>query len=583
MDVGDTGTDEEDFPSNNQPSCLSGKMELVFLLEGSDDVTEEDMIELRYWLMPLIEAYDLVSFSDDDAARQPEKTRVGLIKFSDHAEVDIGLGKEASMMNVMTSIGKMEKMGGVPNIGAALNFVRLNVLNESRNGALQVVVLVTRGISGDDFTVPAERLKQTGVRFFAVGIGDNVTREDLSLVTSQPMKKFAYHVKNYSELSRIRKKLKWKICQETEHKKMMDKMPPRPVSRCACKEGKAGKPGTPGVKGPRGHKGDRGERGKQGKEGKSGKPGEKGMQGVAGPSGPIGPPGPAGPPGVADSGTPIGKNLMTRDIVSGIIEDEKMKTLIREVLEELKSDGDLIGLPGLPGTPGLDGLDGIPGVDGVTGLQGEPGPPGPPGPPGKSAKAKPDSRNKVGPRGPSGLPGPPGPPGPAGDGGSASSEEEMIAIATRVCQALIEAGQGGRSDRRLRGQPGPPGPRGPAGSPGPQGFEGEHGPRGFPGIEGPKGSRGVVGPMGDKGARGPPGIGMQGMTGPSGRPGAPGRTITGPQGNPGPKGDRGQRGQRGARGKPGATGKCSREDCQQSRRRRDSADSDSQSRTWPWQ
>ena len=49
--------------------------------------------------------------SDDDAARQPEKTRVGLIKFSDHAEVDIGLGKEASMMNVMTSIGKMEKMG----------------------------------------------------------------------------------------------------------------------------------------------------------------------------------------------------------------------------------------------------------------------------------------------------------------------------------------------------------------------------------------------------------------------------------------------------------------------------------------
>ncbi|XP_038672798.1 collagen alpha-1(XII) chain-like isoform X2 [Scyliorhinus canicula] len=126
--------------------------------------------------------------------------------------------------------------------------------------------------------------------------------------------------------------------------------------------------------------------------------------------------------------------------------------------------------------------------------------------------------------------GPPGPPGPSGQGGS----------------------KGPRGERGPHGQPGPPGPRGELGPPGPQGLPGPQGANGLslpgapgrPGVKGDAGEPGLVGRTGSTGRMGP-----AGTSGPQGARGFPG--IQGP---PGPLGPRGSIGTTGVSGPPGQRG-----------------------------
>ncbi|XP_052461970.1 collagen alpha-3(VI) chain isoform X2 [Carassius gibelio] len=180
--------------------------------------------------------------------------------------------------------------------------------------------------------------------------------------------------------------------------------------------------------------------------------------------------------------------------------------------------------------------------------------------------------------------------------------EELDNIAERECCSVPCKCNGQRGDRGAVGVSGPkgksggqgfsghpgdeggPGERGPPGINGTQGFQGcpgqrgikgsrgyngekgENGEIGLDGINGEEGTSGVVGPPGDRGnpgERGPKGAkgqaGDVGQTGIRGDPGIPGRDNNqrGPKGDPGdagPPGEPGVDGNKGGAGEPGRQG-----------------------------
>uniref|UniRef100_W5NJS9 Collagen alpha-1(XII) chain n=1 Tax=Lepisosteus oculatus TaxID=7918 RepID=W5NJS9_LEPOC len=150
--------------------------------------------------------------------------------------------------------------------------------------------------------------------------------------------------------------------------------------------------------------------------------------------------------------------------------------------------------------------------------------------------------------------GPPGPPGPTGSPGNKGPRGERG-----------ETGPAGpigpRGELGLPGPMGLPGPQGPnglsiPGEPGRPGPKGDPGDSGLPGRQGPPGSPGPIGPVGPIGGRGPPGkegpAGPRGPPGPMGAPGTPG--MPGQTGQPGKPGDTGQRGPAGMKGEKGERG-----------------------------
>ncbi|CAL8383674.1 unnamed protein product, partial [Arctogadus glacialis] len=148
--------------------------------------------------------------------------------------------------------------------------------------------------------------------------------------------------------------------------------------------------------------------------------------------------------------------------------------------------------------------------------------------------------------------------------------EELDNIAERECCAVPCKCTGTRGDRGSVGVPGPKGGVGGVGGPGHPGDEGGPGERGPPGVNGTQGFQGCPGQRGVKGSRGYSGEkgefgelgldgingeeGVSGVAGPPGGSGSPGRR--GPKGT---KGQAGDIGDMGIRGDPGITGRDNRE------------------------
>ncbi|XP_067265217.1 collagen alpha-3(VI) chain-like isoform X2 [Chanodichthys erythropterus] len=144
--------------------------------------------------------------------------------------------------------------------------------------------------------------------------------------------------------------------------------------------------------------------------------------------------------------------------------------------------------------------------------------------------------------------------------------EELDNIAERECCSVPCKCNGQRGDRGAVGVPGPKGQSGGQGFSGHPGDEGGPGERGPPGVNGTQGFQGCPGQRGVKGSRGYNGekgeigeIGLDGINGEEGTSGVAG--PPGDRGNPGqrgPKGAKGQAGdvgQTGIRGDPGTPGR----------------------------
>uniref|UniRef100_A0A671SWJ1 Collagen, type VI, alpha 3 n=1 Tax=Sinocyclocheilus anshuiensis TaxID=1608454 RepID=A0A671SWJ1_9TELE len=144
--------------------------------------------------------------------------------------------------------------------------------------------------------------------------------------------------------------------------------------------------------------------------------------------------------------------------------------------------------------------------------------------------------------------------------------EELDNIAERECCSVPCKCNGQRGDRGAVGVPGPKGQSGGEGFSGHPGDEGGPGERGPPGVNGTQGFQGCPGQRGVKGSRGYNGekgeigeIGLDGINGEEGTSGVAG--PPGDRGNPGqmgPKGAKGQAGdvgQTGIRGDPGIPGR----------------------------
>uniref|UniRef100_A0A671DWB9 Collagen type VI alpha 3 chain n=1 Tax=Rhinolophus ferrumequinum TaxID=59479 RepID=A0A671DWB9_RHIFE len=148
--------------------------------------------------------------------------------------------------------------------------------------------------------------------------------------------------------------------------------------------------------------------------------------------------------------------------------------------------------------------------------------------------------------------------------------EQLDNIAEKACCGVPCKCSGERGDRGPIGSIGPKGISGEDGYRGYPGDEGGPGERGPPGVNGTQGFQGCPGQRGIKGSRGFPGekgelgeIGLDGLDGEDGDKGLPGSSgengSPGRRGDKGPKGDKGERGDAGIRGDPGESGRDSQQ------------------------
>ena len=115
----------------------------------------------------------------------------------------------------MEAISGIRYPGGYRHIGRALDFARTKIYHESdRHGHPKMLIVFTRGHSRDSITAPAQRLRDSGVTIFSVGIGSYDSRQ-LREMATDPDSQHVYIVDfdDPDTLVRLVTSIKYRVCR----------------------------------------------------------------------------------------------------------------------------------------------------------------------------------------------------------------------------------------------------------------------------------------------------------------------------------------------------------------------------------
>jgi collagen type VI alpha len=188
-------------------------LDLVFALDGSESLAEKGFDKIKYLVNATIDNYTI---------SEPE-THVGIIEFSDKANVILPLNKLFEPTSIKDQVQRIIPSGGKETVtDEALRKSAdelFDVKSGGRPGASKVLIIVTDGKStGKEPPKRAVKpLKEKGVRVYVVNIGEDTDKDELKDIV--PTDKNIYPVKNPDEVPGVAPKLVEDIGKDIKKRK----------------------------------------------------------------------------------------------------------------------------------------------------------------------------------------------------------------------------------------------------------------------------------------------------------------------------------------------------------------------------
>ncbi|XP_009583600.1 PREDICTED: collagen alpha-1(XXII) chain-like, partial [Fulmarus glacialis] len=196
------------FSRQGHRGCKNVHYDLVFILDASSSVGKEDFEKVRQWVSNLVETFEI----------GPDKTRVGVVRYSDRPTTEFDLGKYKTREEIKEAARNIKYYGGNTNTGDALRYINTYSFSKEAGGRLsdqtvkKVAILLTDGRSQDYVLDAATAAHQAGIRIFAVGVGEAL-KEELDEIASEPKSAHVFHVSDYNAIDKIRGKLRRRLCE----------------------------------------------------------------------------------------------------------------------------------------------------------------------------------------------------------------------------------------------------------------------------------------------------------------------------------------------------------------------------------
>ncbi|XP_039507001.1 collagen alpha-1(XII) chain isoform X2 [Pimephales promelas] len=200
--------------------------DIVLLVDGSYSIGLANFAKVRAFLEVLVNSFDI----------GPNKVQISLVQYSRDPHTEFALNKHHDIATVVKAVRTFPYRGGSTNTGKAMTYVREKIFisgRGARDNVPRVMVLITDGKSSDSFKDPANKLKDTDVEIFAVGVKDAV-RSELEAIANTPADNHVFEVEDFDAFERISKELTTSIClrieQELHNIKKRSLLPPKSLS-----------------------------------------------------------------------------------------------------------------------------------------------------------------------------------------------------------------------------------------------------------------------------------------------------------------------------------------------------------------
>ncbi|TDH07234.1 hypothetical protein EPR50_G00121430 [Perca flavescens] len=189
--VGDTDVTETTFPE--EPVLAVGPRDIIFLIDSTMGATLINSV--REFIKRFVNIIPI----------GPDGVQVGVAQFSNIPRLEMDLNSYGSREELTAALGSIKpRPGQTVNIGAALDFVRTNMLRPEKGsriqqGVPQLLLLMTSKKSSDSVEAPAKALQQMGVLTLAAG-SKTATENELQQIAFADT--VAFYLKDFRSLLR---------------------------------------------------------------------------------------------------------------------------------------------------------------------------------------------------------------------------------------------------------------------------------------------------------------------------------------------------------------------------------------------
>lgn len=184
--------------------------DIVFLIDGSTSITPENFQQIQNFLRNVIRTLDIGA----------NKVRIGVVQYSNDPQTEFLLKAHPDKKSLLAAVDKIVRKEGGTETGKAIDFIRTQLFTHAAGsrvfqGVPQIAVVITDGASGDSVIEPAQKLRDSGVIVFAIGVGEAKKKEleDIATVRAEP---FVVHIKDFTHLEPMRERLLQTVCNSVE-------------------------------------------------------------------------------------------------------------------------------------------------------------------------------------------------------------------------------------------------------------------------------------------------------------------------------------------------------------------------------
>ena len=159
-----------------------------------------------------------------------DETHIGLVLFSSNAEVLFDFEKHYDKASILQEIDDMNYPGQSTRTGLGLSMARIELFEKgSRSGVPNVLMVITDGKSADSVEEPAQKLRDSGVTIYSIGIGKNFEASELNAMATDPDSDHVFTA-DFDVMQTIVDKIRYSLCKSKE----VHLFPARVSTDCDC-------------------------------------------------------------------------------------------------------------------------------------------------------------------------------------------------------------------------------------------------------------------------------------------------------------------------------------------------------------
>ncbi|KAA0718319.1 Collagen alpha-4(VI) chain [Triplophysa tibetana] len=185
--------------------------DIVFLVDGSSSIRLENFQTIREFLSSLVSIFEVA----------PDKVRFGLVQYSDTPRTEFLLNAYQNKEDILNYIKNLSyETGGTitggPLTGLGLEFLLnhhfvLKAGSRSQDNVPQIAIVITDGNSQDEVELHAQKLRERGIKLYAIGIKD-ADETLLRQIANRPYDQHVYSVSDFAALQGISQSIIHELC-----------------------------------------------------------------------------------------------------------------------------------------------------------------------------------------------------------------------------------------------------------------------------------------------------------------------------------------------------------------------------------